>query len=77
MPALKPLFSPLEPLFSVLDAANELAADLPAISVRTVTVRVPAARLNEVRRYLKARTFADGAVIGSYGDLEVRVEVTP
>lgn len=67
--------SALEPMFGALDAANEVAADLPGVRVRTMTVEVPSDRLNEVRRFLRARTIADGAVVGSYGDLEVRVEV--
>jgi hypothetical protein len=66
-----------EPLYRMLDAAAEVSTDLPGVRVTSVSVEVPADRLNEVRRFLQARTVADGAVIGSYGDLEVRVEVSP
>jgi hypothetical protein len=69
--------SALEPIYYALDAANEVALDMPGVRVRSLTIEVGASQLNEVRRYLQARTVADGAVIGSYGDLEVRVEVTP
>jgi len=67
--------SKLETVFAALDAANEVALDMPSARVRSMTVEVDAKHVDEMRTYLDARVFADGAIVGGYGDLEVRVEV--
>jgi hypothetical protein len=67
-----------EPLYRALDAASEVAADLPGARITSMTVQVAnEQQANTLRRYLKARVRAGGQVVGEYGGVEVAVEVRP
>jgi len=65
-----------EPLYRALDSAKEVAEDVPGVRITRMTVEVSnEGQANTVRRYLRARVRADGAVIGEYGGVEVEMLV--